>query len=144
MNRDIMHEHQHDTNECGVPALPQRQPNGDLNDAWREVGAQFQLLGSRLAAAIRESWDASGGRSGSDKTLRHLSDDLREAANRVERVIDDVSEETREERRNTLRVTRRASEQSLEEARVLTAATLRKLNRQLDLLADRMEKNRDS
>lgn len=131
-----MQEHQ--TN-CNVPVLPERSPTNNLNESWREVGNQFQQLGSRLASELKRSWASSGNRDASAETMRNLRDDLREAANRVDHVIQDVSQETRDERNETLRATRRASEQSLEEARMLTAATLRTLNRQLDHLVQRLE-----
>jgi hypothetical protein len=124
-----------------VPVLPEPQRNNELREAWREVGSQFQQLGTRLAAALRRSWEASGNQEASMETMRSLRDDLREAADRVDFVLQDVSEGTIREREATLRATRRASEQSLEEARILTAATLRKLNRQLDHLVRRLEED---
>lgn len=111
----------------------------DLNEAWNEVGAQFQQLGSRLAAAFQRSWSATGNAGTANHTMQNLRDNLRLAADRVDQAIRDSSEATREDRINTIRVTRRASEQSLEEARLLTAATLRKLNRQLDHLVEHMD-----
>jgi hypothetical protein len=132
----IMHEHQPNPN---VPVLPDPPPGDQLSEAWRDVGTQFQLLGSRLAAALRRSWNESDGGVVSTETMRNLRDDLREAANRVDYVIQDIASETQDERDATMRATRRASEQSLEEARILTAATLRKLNRQLDHLVQRLE-----
>ena len=136
-----MHEHQ---TSCNVPVLPDPPGNDELSEAWREVGKQFQQLGTRLAQALHRSWEASGGREDSEETMRNLRDDLHEAANRVDAVIRDAAEATQYERAATLRATRRASEQSLEETRILTAATLRKLNRQLDHLVQRMENNHRS
>jgi chromosome segregation ATPase len=134
-----MHEQQTNGN---VPMVPEPEPSkNELAEAWREVGAQFQQLGTRLASALRRSWEASGSESASTETMRNLRDDLREAANRVDHVIQDVSAETADERSATLRATRRASEQSLEEARMLTAATLKKLNKQLDHLVRRLEED---
>lgn len=134
-----MQEHQTSSNHP-VVANPRRE-DGELNEAWHEVGVQFQLLGTRLATALRRSWESSGGKSASTDTMRHLRDDLREAADRVDSVIQDVSQETEPERTATMRATRRASEQSLEEARMLTSATLRKLNRQLDHLVQQLERD---
>ena len=131
-----MHEHQ--LNEH-VPALSEQHSEKEPSAAWREVGTQFEILGNKLAGVIKRSWQASGRTESSTETMRNLRDDLREAANRVDGVMNEAAEETRDERQATLRATRRASEQSLEEARVLTAATLRRLNRQLDLLASRLE-----
>ena len=124
-----------------LPATVDRKRNdNDLGNAWREVGEQFQQLGSKLADALRKSWRSTADAQESEATMRKLRDDLRAAADRVDRVIHQVKEETIDERTATMRATRRASEQSLEETRVLTAATLRKLNKQLDLLAKRLER----
>lgn len=131
--------HEHHSNTTSVPVLPEPPEPNHLSEAWRDVGAQFQQLGSRLAAALRRSWAESDGDVVSTQTMQNLRDDLREAANRVDYVIQDISRETQAERNATIRATRRASEQSLEEARILTAATLRKLNRQLDQLVQRLE-----
>jgi hypothetical protein len=137
--RHAMQEHQTSNN---VPLVPDPRRNQELRDAWREVGAQFQQLGTRLASALRRSSQSSGDqKTASVEMMRNLRDDLKEAANRVDRVIQDISEETIADREATLRATRRASAQSLEEARILTAATLRKLNRQLDHLVRRLEED---
>jgi hypothetical protein len=131
---------QRQTNEITNLEIIEGNPGtNELNEAWREVGSQFQLLGLRLAAALQRSWAASGSQEASEVAMRNLRDDLRIAADRVDHAIRDASEATVEDRTATLRATRRASEQSLEEARILTAATLRKLNRQLDHLVARLE-----
>lgn len=126
--------------QSNLPATTE-EPNRkeDLGDAWREVGEQFQQLGGKLADALKRSWYASRGDQESREKMHRLRDDLRAAADRVDQVIHQVGAETRDERQSTLHATRRASEQSLEEARVLTAATLRKLNKQLDHLVNRLE-----
>lgn len=138
--RRIMQEHQRSS--CNQPVVANaRRDNTAVNEAWHEVGVQFQQLGTRLADALRRSWESSGGRSASTETMRHLRDDLRTAAERVDSVIQEISRETELERKATMRATRQASEQSLEEARMLTAATLRKLNRQLDHLVQQLERD---
>jgi hypothetical protein len=72
--------------------------------------------------------------------MRRLRDDLRAAADRIDTVARQVSSETAAERASTLKATREASQKSLDEARILTASTLRKLNKQLDHLAQRLER----
>ncbi len=115
--------------------------NDELNAAWHEVGIQLQGLCTRLAVSLQQSWTATGNEANATHTLQGLRDDLRVAADRVDQAIRDVSDATHDDRTETLRATRRASEQSLEQARILTAATLRKLNRQLDHLVERMDSN---
>ncbi len=113
-----------------------------IADAWREVGVELENLGSRLAQAIQRSWAATGSKQESRETMRRLGDDLRAAADRVDQVIEEAGTDTREQRETAMRATRIASEQSLEEARMLTAATLRKLNKQLDYLVIKLERDR--
>jgi uncharacterized coiled-coil protein SlyX len=123
----------------------QPKTRSELGDAWREVGEQVQQLGAKLAAALRQSWAATTKEEDEEheETMRRLRDDLRAAADRVENVLGQVKEQTTEERAAAMKATRKASSMSLDEARVLTASTLRKLNEQLDRLAERLEKERD-
>lgn len=123
----------------GTPVLTPGPEEGELNDAWHEVGIQFQQLGSRMAAAFHRNWKASGGREAHRFTMQTLGDDLRVAADRLDQAIREVSESDPDGVSEPIRATRRASEQSLEETRLLTAATLRMLNRQLDQLANRLD-----
>ena len=111
----------------------------ELGNAWRDVGEQFQQLGTKLADAIREGWRSRSSDEESEAAMRRLRDDLRAAADRVDSVIRQAKDETAEERRATFEATRKAGSQSLDEARVLTASTLRKLNQQLDRLVQRLE-----
>jgi hypothetical protein len=136
--RNIMQEQQ-SNGTCTTPVLIEPVVSDELTEAWREVGRQFQQLGNRLAITVRRSLVSRGSRERSTETLSNLRDDFRATADRIDHVIHEVSEATEEDRTETLRATRRASEQSLEEARILTAATLRKLNRQLDHLVKRLD-----
>jgi uncharacterized coiled-coil protein SlyX len=128
-----------------LPATTEQPASGsEFGDAWREVGEQVQQLGSKLAAALRESWAATTKADDAEheETMRRLRDDLRAAADRVEHVLGEVKTETAAERARAYEATRKASAISLDEARALTASTLRKLNEQLDKLAERLEKER--
>jgi hypothetical protein len=131
-----MNEHQISTS---APVLRNPPPRDHLSEAWHGVGAQFQQLGSRLAAALRRSWMDSHGTVASAAMMQDLRDDLYKAANQVDDVIQEISRESLLDRDMSTRATRFASEQSLEEVRILTVATLRKLNRQLDELTKRLE-----
>jgi hypothetical protein len=136
----VSNEQQEERN-LPVPTEEPARDRNSLGEAWREVGEQFQQLGSRLADAIRKGWQSGAQEQESEESMRRLRDDLRAAADRVDGAIKQAKDETSEERRSTYAATRKASEQSLDEARVLTASTLRKLNEQLERLARRLEKD---
>jgi hypothetical protein len=131
-----MHEHQTNAN---LQIIPNPSPSDHISEAWHGVGLQIQQLGSRLADALHRTWVDSHGNVASPEMMRDLRDDLHEAANQVDVVIQGISNEALLSRDISIRSTRLASEQSLEEVRILTVATLRKLNRQLDELVHRME-----
>ncbi|HUY99606.1 MAG TPA: hypothetical protein VMU89_04605, partial [Thermomicrobiaceae bacterium] len=72
----------------------------------------------------------------------NLRDDLRAAADRLDRVMRRVAEETEGPRTSAFKVTREVSERSVAEARVTAISALRSLNRQLEVLVDRLEQER--
>jgi predicted nucleic acid-binding Zn-ribbon protein len=132
--------HEEERTEDLPMTTEEAKERGELAKAWREVGEQFQQLGSKLADALRRSWATSGEQPESEETMRRLRDDLRATADRIDQAIRQAKDETTGERESTMRATREASEKSLEEARSLTASTLRKLNTQLERLAERLER----
>lgn len=115
---------------------------GALAESWREVGEQLQELGTRLAAAFRAAWSAERSAE-QEETVRDLRDDLRAAADRLDRIMKRMAAETEPQRSAALRATRDASERSLGEARSAAVTALRSLNRQLDALAARLERERE-
>lgn len=125
-----------------TPATPEPATRGDegrsLSEAWREVGEQLRELANRLAMAFRAAWGSERGAE-EEAAVRNLRDDLRDAADRLDRVLRRVAEETEEQRTRAAQVTREASERSLAEARVAALQALRTLNRQLDTLVQRLE-----
>ena len=135
-------------NQAPIPTPPSREPvpGGEqhprsLADAWREVGEQLRELGNRLAQAFRVSWSAERS-ADQEEAVRNLRDDLRSAADRLDRVMRRVAEQTEAPRTSAFRATRAASERSVAEAREAAISSLRGLNRQLELLADRLEEQR--
>ncbi|MBX6722936.1 MAG: hypothetical protein IRY92_06850 [Dactylosporangium sp.] len=129
-----------------TPATPERmgEPSArgeegrSLTESWREVGEQLRELANRLAMAFRAAWGSERGAE-EEETVRNLRDDLRDAADRLDRVLRRVAAETEEHRTRAAQVTREASERSLSEARVAAVQALRTLNRQLDTLVQRLE-----
>jgi len=124
------------------PALTPEEPRrGNLAESWREVGEQVRELGNRLALAFRASWSAERS-ADQEETVRNLRDDLRAAADRLDRVMRRVAEETEGPRTSAFKATREVSERSVAEARVTAISALRSLNRQLEVLVDRLEQER--
>lgn len=123
----------------------QSQPTGQesgresLSDSWKEVGEQLKELGSQLASTFRIAWSEEK-QSEQEETVRNLQNDLRAAADRLERVVKRVADETEEERSATAKATREASDRSLSEARVASISALKSLNNQLQHLLDRLER----
>lgn len=111
---------------------------GALAETWREVGEQLRELGTRLANAFRAAWGEERDPA-EDEAVRKLRDDLREAADRLDRALRRVATETEPHRARAVRVTREASERTLAEARVAAVQALRTLNRQLEELVTRLE-----
>lgn len=114
------------------------------SDSWREVGTQLQELVSRISASFRTAWSeersATPDQPENEETARRLEDDLRDSADRLERVFRRVASETEQERSATLKTTRAASSRSLGDARDIAARGLRTLNEQLDQLAKNLER----
>ena len=104
-----------------------------LFQAWEHVGCQIQQLGVRLARAVSQNLNSDADPTESTELLQELRDQFREAANQIDQLMfEDQSRQP--DHPETLRPTRSDREQALEEVRLLTVATLRKLNRQLDHL----------
>lgn len=128
--------------EAPVPMpAPQEPRRGGLAESWREVGEQLRELGNRLAAAFRVSWSEERS-ADQEEAVRNLRDDLRTAADRLDRVMRRVAEQTEGPRTSAFHATREASERSVAEARVAAINALRGLNRQLEVLAERLEHER--
>ena len=126
--------------QAPVP-VPEEPRRGSLAESWREVGEQLREFGNRLAVALRASWSAERS-ADHEETVRNLRDDLRTAADRLDRVMRRVAEETEGPRTSAFKATREASERSVAEARTTAISALRSLNRQLEDLAERLEQER--
>lgn len=124
------------SSETPVPQPPER---GAVADSWSEVGEQLQELATRLATAFRTAWNEEQERE-QEEAAKNLSEDLRSAADRFDRTVRRMADETEEERAEALRITRQAGEKSLSEVRAAAVSALRTLNRQLDTLAARLER----
>jgi hypothetical protein len=126
-----------------MPEETAPQDRAGTEEAWREVGKQFQELGQSLAAAFRATVD-------SDEGQRHL----RNIQTGVQAMADDVSQAIREAsvspRATDVRVkaekaattARFATEEAFQESRPQILAALRQVNTELQKLIARMDEKR--
>ncbi len=114
------------------------------SDSWREVGTQIQELVTRIASSFRTAWSeersSTTDQPDNEETARRIEDDLRESADRLERVFRRVATETEQERSAAFKTTRAAGSRSMGDARDVAARGLRTLNEQLDQLAKNLER----
>lgn len=118
-------------------------PQGDpgQQDAWDEVGRQFQSLGASLAQAVRSAWNDEENRrrvqemqSGLESMVREVGEAINDTANTpqgqkfqqdAKRVADDLVD---------------TGEKTVQEVRPHLMRALEQLNDELSKLVDRMNK----
>ncbi len=125
------------------PNQTQEQKNRSSQEAWREVGKQFQTLGDSLANAFRAAWEDEASRqkldemrSGVESMVRDVGQALREYSDspRGQQVKSDV--------RRAADNLRTAGAETMAEARPHLVAALRQVNSELQRMIDRMDNPR--
>jgi hypothetical protein len=109
-------------------------------EAWSEVGRQFETLGESLARAFRAAWE-------SEETRRHVQsvqEGLEKMVNQVTQAVEDASQsprgqQLRAEAEKTADSLRAASERTWQEAQPHLLAALKTVNAELKRVADRVE-----
>jgi hypothetical protein len=109
-------------------------------EAWREVGRQFQALGESLAEAFRTAWE-------SEETRRHvqnMQDGLEAMIDHVDRAIKEASvspeaEKIRGEAEKAAESLRGAGEQTWQEARPHLLSALTQINAELQKMIARLK-----
>lgn len=109
-------------------------------EAWSEVGKQFEALGDSLARAFRAAWE-------SEETHRHIQsvqNGLQKMVNKVNRAVEDASQspqgqKLRVEAERTAESLRAAGEQTWQDAQPHLLSALTKINTELERILDRME-----
>ena len=109
-------------------------------EAWREVGQQFQALGESLAEAFRTAWE-------SEETRRHvqnMQDGLEAMIDHVDRAIKEASvsheaEKMRGEAERAAASLRTAGEQTWQEARPHLLSALTQINAELQKMISRLK-----
>jgi ElaB/YqjD/DUF883 family membrane-anchored ribosome-binding protein len=102
------------------------------DEAWREVGRQFQTLGESLAEAVRTAWE-------SEETRRHvqnMQDGLKAMIDKVDQAIKEAGaspqgEKMRTQAEKAVESVRAAGEQTWQEARPHLLSALDQINAEL-------------
>ncbi len=109
-------------------------------EAWREVGGQFQALGEGLAQAFRTAWENEENR----QHLRDMRTGLEALVDRVSQAIEEASvspggQKVRREAQKAAASARAAGAQALQEARPHLLSALRQVNAELQKMIGRLE-----
>ena len=110
------------------------------DEAWREVGRQFQALGESLAEAFRTAWESAETR----QHVQNMQDGLKAMVDHVDRAIKEASaspeaEKVRGEAEKAAESLRAAGEHSWQEARPHLLAALTQINAELQKMIGRLE-----
>jgi len=109
-------------------------------EAWREVGRQFQTLGESLANAFRSAWE-------SEENRQHLQDmqaGLEAMVEEVDRAIKEASaspeaQKVRGEAEKAAESVRVAGEQAWQEAQPHLLSALNRINAELQKIVGRLQ-----
>jgi hypothetical protein len=118
---------------------PNEGPRG-TNDAWQEVGRQFQALGESISQAFRTAWQDEENR----RRMEQMRDGLQSMVNEVGRTIDESAHSPQGQRviseaERAAKNLRDASEQTVQDVRPHLVSALRQVNVELQKLVDRMD-----
>jgi hypothetical protein len=110
-------------------------------EAWSEVGRQFEALGDSLSRAFRAAWE-------SEETRRHVEavqDGMEKMLSKVNRAVEEASQspqgkKLRTEAAKTAETLRAAGEQTWQDAQPHLLSALTKINTELERILDRMER----
>ncbi len=109
-------------------------------EAWREVGRQFETLGESLSRAFRAAWESEE----TQQHVRSMQDGLEKMVDKVERAVKEASaskqgERLRTEAEKTAKTLRAAGEQTWQEARPQLLSVLTKANADLQRFIESLE-----
>jgi len=113
---------------------------GKTEETWHEVGRQFEVLGDRLAEAVRATWEDERTR----QRVQELQTGLESAARELERAIQEASsspegQRLRREAERAAESARAAGEQAFEDARPCLVSGLQRLRSGLQMMIERLE-----
>jgi vacuolar-type H+-ATPase subunit I/STV1 len=110
------------------------------DEAWREVGRQFQALGESLAEAFRTAWESEENR----QHVQNMRDGLEAMIDQVGQAIKEASaspeaQKMRGEAEKAAESLRGAGEQTWQEARPHLLSALNQINAELQKMIGRLE-----
>ncbi len=119
------------------------QDRTTTEDAWREVGKQFQELGQSLATAFRATVESDEGR----RHLQNMQAGVQAMAEEVNQALKEASAspratEVRVKAEKAATTARFATEEAFQDARPQILAALRQVNGELQKLIARMDQKR--
>lgn len=114
-------------------------------EAWREVGRQFEALGESLSRAVRAAWE----REETQQHVRSMQDGLEKMAHSIERAVKEAGQseqakKLRTEAEKTAETLRAAGEQTWQEAQPQLLAALKRMNAELQTFTESLEKKPSS
>jgi len=109
-------------------------------EAWREVGRQFEALGESLSRAVRAAWE----REETQQHVRSMQDGLEKMAHTIEHAVKEAGDseqgkKLRTEAGKTAETLRAAGEQTWQEARPQLLAALKRMNAELQRFTESLE-----
>jgi hypothetical protein len=137
------------TTQANPEPQAEAQPTGDqqtagsqqtaspsIEDSWREVGKQFEVLGQGIAQAFRSA--------GSTEQAREMKTGLEAMVQDIGKAIRDAAEspegqKVRAETNRTVESLRNAGEQTVREVRPQVISALKQLNDELMKLVNKIE-----
>lgn len=110
------------------------------DEAWREVGRQFETLGESLSRAFRAAWESQE----TQEQVQSMQEGLEKMVDKIEVAVKEASEsergrKLRAEAGKTADSLRAAGEQTWQEARPQLLSALSKANAELQSFIERME-----
>jgi hypothetical protein len=109
-------------------------------EAWREVGRQFQALGESLATAFRTAWESEENR----QHVESMKNGLESMMDRVNQAIQEFSDSpdgqrVRSEVEKAAQSARAAGEKTVQDAQPHLLSALDRINAELQKVISRME-----
>jgi hypothetical protein len=126
-----------------MPEETTPQERTGAEEAWREVGKQFQELGHSLATAFRATVDSDEGQ----RHLRNIQTGVQSMADEVNQAIREASvspraTNVRVKAEKAATTARFATEDAFQDARPQILTALRQVNAELQKLIARMDEKR--
>lgn len=127
------------SDQTNIPPQGERDPN--RQDAWDEVGRQFQALGASLAQALRTAWSDEENRrrvqemqSGLESMVREVGDAINDTASSPE------GQKLQQDAKRAAEDLVDAGEKTVQEVRPHLMRALEQLNDEMTRLVDRLSK----